>query len=204
MKKVTSILNVLLVATALVCGSAASATAQASENEALEVIMTRTSVREYTDQVVEKEKVENILRAAMSAPTAYNRQPWFFMVVDEREVLDELAGVINPVLGRTGLGIVVCGDMSKLPEEGDFAREYWIQDCSAAAENALLAAHAQDLGAVWVTIYPQAPRIASTREILSLPEHIVPLNIISVGYPAAPAEPKDKWNPENIRYNSWE
>lgn len=212
MKKVSLILNVLLVAIVLVfafklCANsdskAVSASSGAVSKDAMEVIMTRTSVREYTDQVVEKEKVDQILQAAMASPTGSNRQPWAFVVVDDREVLDELADATSRILNRTGLGIVVCGDLSKMHEEGHPSRDYWIQDCSAASENALLAAHALDLGAVWIGVYLQDAKVKAVQEILSLPSNIVPLNILSVGYPTGPTEPKDKWNTENIHYNVW-
>lgn len=173
-------------------------------NAVLECIMTRTSIRAYTEQPVEEEKVEALLRAGMAAPTAVNAQPWHFVVVVDQEKLGELAAA-NPhakMLETAPLAIVVCGDMNKtLDGKG---REFWIQDCSAAAENILLAAHAQGLGAVWTAVYPADERIVAVSETLKLPETIVPLCTIVIGYPADSPQPKDKWNPENVSFNEYE
>ena len=105
------------------------------------------------------------------------------------------------MLTKAPLAIVVCGDLSK-GLEGN-ALNYWVQDVSAASENLLLAAHALGLGAVWTGVYPLMERVNDVSRILELPRHIVPLNVIPVGYPAGETAPKDKWNPENIHYNGW-
>lgn len=173
----------------------------ANSKAVLECIMTRTSIRQYTDQPVEQEKVEAMLRAGMAAPTAVNAQPWHFVVVNSREKLAELAAA-NPrakMLHTAPLAIVVCGDMTKTLEGK--AQEFWIQDCSAATENILLAAHAQGLGAVWTAVYPMEERIVPVREALNLPETMVPLCTVVIGYPAEHPQPKDKWKPENVSYN---
>jgi nitroreductase len=169
-------------------------------NTALENIMTRTSVRQYTNQPVEPQKIEQLLRAGMAAPTAVNKLPWHFVVLSTREQIDRLAGA-NPragMLRQAPLAIVVCGDMQKaLTGKG---QEYWIQDCSAATENILLAANALGLGAVWTGTYPMDDRVKATCEALQLPQHIVPLCTIVIGYPAEKPQPKDKWNPANVSY----
>lgn len=166
----------------------------------LETIMTRTSVRKYKDQPVEKEKIEAMLRAGMAAPTAMNAQPWHFVVVSEKEGLGALAAA-NPragMLKTAPLAIVVCGDMTKA-REGK-GREFWIQDCSAATENILLAAHAQGLGAVWTALYPMEERMKPLCEALELADTLVPLCTVVIGYPAEQPTPKDKWKPENVTY----
>lgn len=166
----------------------------------LESIMTRTSIRRYTDQPVEKETVEKLLRAGMAAPTAVNRQPWHFVAITSREKLDELAGTARNggMLRQAPLAIVVCGDMDKaMTGKG---QAFWIQDCSAATENILLAAHALGLGAVWTGVYPMDERVAEVSKVLSLPQNIVPLCTIIVGYPAEQPKPKDKWKPENVTW----
>ncbi|MBO7645654.1 MAG: nitroreductase family protein [Prevotella sp.] len=166
----------------------------------LESIMTRTSIRRYTDQPVAKETVEKLLRAGMAAPTAVNRQPWHFVAITSREKLDELAGTgrNGGMLRQAPLAIVVCGDMDKaMTGKG---QAFWIQDCSAATENILLAAHALGLGAVWTGVYPMDERVAEVSKVLSLPQNIVPLCTIIVGYPAEQPKPKDKWKPENVTW----
>ncbi len=181
-----------------------SADAQQSvnaEQAVLDNIATRTSIRDYEARPVEKEKVEKMLRAAMAAPTAMNKQPWHFVVVDQRNVLDALAGA-NPyakMLKKAPLAIVVCGNTDKMIEGG--GRDFWIQDASAATENLLLAAHAMGLGAVWTGAYPSEERCISISKVLSLSDNLIPLNMIVVGYPAEQPQPKQKFKEENISYN---
>lgn len=177
--------------------------ADAQETAVLDNIATRTSIRDYEDRPVEKEKVEKMLRAAMAAPTAMNKQPWHFIVADKREVIDRLADA-NPrakMLRKAPLAIVVCGDMDKTIEGN--GRDFWIQDASAATENLLLAAHAMKLGAVWTGVYPAEDRTEAVKEVFDLPDNIIPLNIIAIGYPAESPMPKDKFKTENISYNSF-
>lgn len=172
-------------------------------NSTIEDIMTRTSVRQYSDRPVSKETVDTFLRAAMAAPTAVNKQPWRFVVIDKRTILNSIAGKFNSMTmaSQAQLAVVLCGDMdSALEGEG---REYWVQDVSAATENLLLAAHSLGLGAVWCGIYPIKERVAEFSSMLNLPENIIPLACVCIGYPNAPTTPKDKWKPENIHYNSW-
>ena len=181
-----------------------SADAQQSvnaEQTVLDNIATRTSVRDYEARPVEKEKIEKMLRAAMAAPTAMNKQPWHFVVVDQRNVLDALAGA-NPyakMLKKAPLAIVVCGNTDKMIEGG--GRDFWIQDASAATENLLLAAHAMGLGAVWTGAYPSEERCISISKVLSLSDNLIPLNMIVVGYPSEHPQPKQKFKEENISYN---
>lgn len=169
----------------------------------LEAIYTRTSIRSYTDKAVEPEKIEQILRAGMSAPTARNQQPWAFVVVDDKAVMTQLADSLPyaKMLASAPVAIVVCGDLSKALE-GEGAT-YWIQDASAATENILLAAHGLGLGAVWTGAYPVMDRVKAIRQVLGLPSQIIPLNVIPMGYPDNVPAPKDKWKPENVRKNNW-
>lgn len=170
----------------------------------IDCIMTRTSVRSYQkDRSVENEKIEVLLRAGMAAPSAVNKQPWHFIVVTEREVLDKLAEA-NPnagMLRKAPLAIVPCGDMDKALE-GD-ARAYWIQDVSAATENILLAAHDLGLGAVWTGTYPSAERVSAISQVLALPENVIPLCTIVIGYPEGNQTPKNKWNSANVSWQQY-
>lgn len=207
MQNKSSILNIVLaVAIVALAAHQVSGVAHAkksvdNEEMVLDNIATRTSIRDYAARPVEKEKVEKMLRAAMAAPTAMNRQPWHFVVVDKREVLDALAesSPNAKMLKKAALAIVVCGDMDKAIEGG--GRDFWIQDASAASENLLLAAHAMGLGAVWTGTYPSEERVAAVSKVLSLPSNIIPLNTIVIGYPAEHPQPKDKFKKENISYN---
>ncbi len=173
------------------------------ESAVLQNIMTRTSIRSYQDREVEDYKVEKLLRAAMAAPTARNKQPWKFIVIKDKQTLKAISDHFSTMrmAQHAPMAIVVCGDMEQALS-GD-ARAYWAQDASAATENLLLAAHAMGLGAVWCGIYPIQERVATLKELLKLPTNITPLNVIPIGYPNENPTPKDKWKPENVHYELW-
>ena len=167
---------------------------------AINNIMTRTSIRQYTDKPVSKADIETMLRAGMAAPTAVNRQPWHFVAVTDKDKLAELAGR-RGMIKQAGVAIVVCGNLDKAMQGP--AQAFWVQDCSAATENILLAANALGLGAVWTGCYPMDDRVVEVSKVLKLPETIVPLCVIAIGHPAEQPTPKDKWKPENVSYNEF-
>lgn len=182
------------------CCDKAADTATADATQAvIDNIMTRTSIRSFTPEAISADTLDVLVKAGMAAPTAVNAQPWSFIVITDRTTMDSLAAV-HPYsrLDGAAAAIVVCGDMDKALK--DEAREYWIQDCSAATENILLAAHAYGLGAVWCGVYPNSERVADVSGVLRLPATLIPLNIITMGHPAENPAPKDKWKPENVRY----
>lgn len=168
----------------------------------LDNIMTRSSVRQFTSEPVAADTLETIVKAGMAAPTAMNKQPWEFVVVTERAALDSLMAV-HPYsnLQTATAAIIVCGNMQKAIE--GTGRDFWVQDCSAATENILLAAHACGLGAVWCGVWPEPERAKGVSRVLGLPGWVIPLNVIAMGHPAAPSQPKDKFNPANIHLNRW-
>lgn len=168
----------------------------------LENIFQRKSVRSYSDRSVSKAQLEMLVKAAMAAPTANNKQPWAFVIVDKKELLDSLATNLPyaKMAAQAQAAIVVCGDLQKAGAGNDM----WVQDCSAAAQNLLLAAESMGLGAVWTSAYPDPKRNETVKRILRLPQHIVPLNVIPIGYPAKEEAPKDKFKPENIHWNQWQ
>ncbi len=172
------------------------------EDERVDMICSRRSVRSFTGVAVSRENLLTILRAGMSAPSAVNVQPWAFVVVTKREMLDALCDVLPyaKMLDKAGAAIVVCG----IPEKDNvYSRKYWTMDCSAASENILLACHALGLGAVWTAAYPEADRMASVRKLLDIPERIVPLNVIPIGVPADKGQPKEKFLHGNIHWEQW-
>ncbi len=168
--------------------------------DALEAIRTRRSVRRFTVEPVTEDQLETLLRAAMSAPSAGNQQPWHFIVVDDRALLDRIPefSPYASMCRQAPLGILVCGDTTLEKHPG-----YWIQDCSAATQNLLLAAHALGLGAVWTGVHPREERSRSFRDLLKLPDHIMPLAFIVIGHPAERPQPQDRFRPERIRRNRW-
>ena len=183
--------------------SADPATAAPASDIALENIMTRSSVRSYSDRPVSAGQIDTLLRAAMAAPTAGNKQPWRFIVVDKRELLDSISANFNSMTMAKDaqLAVIMCGEpAATFPGEGE---GYWIQDVSAASENLLLAAHAMGLGAVWCGIYPISERVSKFSSLFTIPDNIVPMACICIGYPEGDPKPKDKWDPQNVRYNRW-
>ena len=193
--------TVLILTMLLLSSCSTKAQKNGSEQAVLNNIASRVSVRSYLDKPVEEAKIEQLLRAGMAAPSAMNKQPWHFVVVTDKQQLAALAKA-NPYAGmaaKAPLAIVVCGDMSKaLPGS---AREFWVQDCSAATENILLAANAMGLGAVWTGTYPSEERVKAVSKVLQLPKKLIPLNTIVIGYPDGTNTPKDKWKPANVSYN---
>ncbi len=174
-----------------------------AEEAVLENIMTRSSVRSFTTQKVEDEKIETLLRAGMAAPTGGNKQPWEFIVLSDRGIMDQIPDFAPGarMITKAPMAIVVCGDVSRgMP---GVLSEYWIQDCSAATENILLAAHAMGLGAVWCGAYPNNDddRVSMFKRLLNLPESVYALCVIVIGYPDGEQTPKDKWDSSKVHYN---
>ena len=163
-----------------------------------EVLQKRRSVRKFTQEAVPEELIDKLLHAAMSAPSACNRQPWEFWVVTEPETLEKLRKASRFTNYEAKLAIVVAGNLSRaLPMQlGD----YWIQDCSAATENILLRATDLGLGGVWCGIHPQKRPVERVRELLGMTEKQIPLNIIFLGFPAESPEPRDQYQEKNVHW----
>ena len=168
--------------------------------DALTVIHSRKSVRKYLDKQVSKEQLEVLLRAGMAAPTAGNKQPWEFVVITDPAMLDtlSLSSRGTRMLSSASAAIAVCGDKSV-----GFKSEVWVQDCSAASENILLAAEAIGLGAVWTGIYLNEEPTKYVKRVLGLPPEVFALNIISIGYSTGEEKPKNKWKPSKIHWEKW-
>ncbi len=158
----------------------------------LDAIYHRRSYRNYTDERVSKEQLEILLRAAFSAPTAVNIQPWEFVVIDEKEILDKIRDKMVFARYNAPAAIVVCGN-EKLALKGQ-DKNLWICDCSAAIENILLAATELGLGSVWIGIFPIESRMQTMRNLLDMPSHVNPLGMVYVGH-------TDSTEPGRCRYN---
>lgn len=166
----------------------------------MNTILNRKSIRKYKDIKISDEVVEELLRAAMAAPSAGNEQPWEFIVLRDKEIMRKITEFhpFSKMLLNTDVAIVVCGDKAKEKFDG-----YWVQDCSAATENILLAAEDKGLGAVWLGVYPLEDRVDSIKELLNLPESVIPLSIVPIGYPDEQRKPADRFNKERIHYDRW-
>lgn len=167
-------------------------------------ILSRKSVRAYTDQPLSKAQLDTLVRAAMAAPTGKDMRPWKFVIVDDKAVIDKLAKGLPraKMLAEAPAAIVVCGDLSIKDDKGEPSKN-WPLDCSAATENLLLMAESMGIGAVWTGVYPYEDRTKTVTEILGLPEEIKPFCVIPMGYPKGNPQPKDKYKKENIHYNKW-
>ncbi|MEN8226015.1 MAG: nitroreductase family protein [Bacteroidota bacterium] len=168
--------------------------------DAMKVILGRRSIRKYTDKAVSEEVVHDLLNAGMHAPSARNIQPWEFIVVDDRVLLDKLS-VAHPygkMLKQASLAILVCGDRKLQEVEG-----YIIQDCSAVTQNIMLAAYANGLGSVWLGMYPREKRMQDIGALLGIPEHILPVALISIGYPDEIKEVPDRFNADKVHSNKF-
>jgi nitroreductase len=166
----------------------------------MEAILTRRSIRKYTPKPVPEGLVKNVLEAAMCAPSAGNERPWEFIVVRDKNTLEELANV-HPhaqMLKETSVAIVVCGDTKKEVYSG-----FWVQDCAAATENILIAAHAKGLGGVWLGIYPMQDRVKGIKKLLGIPENVIPLAIVPLGYPAEKKKTECRFDVCRVHDEKW-
>jgi nitroreductase len=172
----------------------------------LNFIFSRRSIRRFTTERVSQYQIKLLLEAAMAAPTAMNIQPWHFVVVDETGKLGELRKILPFGKMQAPLAICVCGNLGSLKRL--VTERFWVQDCSAATENLLLAANALGLGAVWCGVHPINRLESATRIILNLPESVIPLNIVYIGYPAEEKPARTQYDQTKVSHNlfdtSWE
>jgi nitroreductase len=170
------------------------------EEALMDTIRNRRSIRKYTAQPVPQELVTRLLEAAMSAPSAGNEQPWEFIVITDREVLQAITKVhpYSQMLKEAPLAIVVCGNLKREKYPG-----FWVEDCSAATENILLEAENIGLGGVWLGVYPHDERVKGLAELLGLPSSVVPLSIVALGYPAEKKPPAERFDPSRVHTNRW-
>lgn len=168
--------------------------------ELSEAIKTRRSIRGFLDKPVPKEILKEVLRAAMLAPSAGNQQPWHFIVVTDKEKMAKVPS-FHPyckMITKAPAAIVICGE-----PEGKKWPTFWPQDCSAAAQNLLLAARDLGLGTVWTGVYPEEDRMSGARKLFNIPEAVMPFAIIPIGWPDTEFKPTDRFRPELIHENSW-
>jgi nitroreductase len=172
-----------------------------SEMDALKAIFSRRSIRNFTGAEIPDEKIRELLDAAMVAPSACDQQPWHFIVVKKKETLRHIAGEI-PTSGMLARGaaaaFIVCADPSL-----EVCTGYWIQDCSAATENLLLAAHAMGYGATWCGIYPLDDRVWKLKEMFGVPKQVIPMCIIALGVPAEEKPPVKRYKAERVHAEKW-
>ncbi len=168
--------------------------------ELMEAIRTRRSIRKFEDRPVPAGMIRDILDAAMMAASAGNAQPWQFVIVTDRSVLDSMQDMHPHIrmVTQARLGILICGDLGLEKFKG-----YWVQDCSAAMQNMLLAIHAKGLGAVWTGVYPMEERVALFKEKFDLPKHVIPLGFVPIGWPAQGPKTESRYREDRVHMNKW-
>ena len=168
--------------------------------EALEAIMTRKSVREFEEKRLPGEMLGKLLAAGMQAPSARNGQPWHFVVITEKETLAAVKE-FSPhaaMAGAASAGILVCGDTTNAR-----SKEYFVQDCAAATENILLAAHAMGMGGVWTGVYPDEKKMDGFRKLLGIPAHIAPVSFAVVGFPRKKEAAEPRYDEKKVHLEKW-
>jgi len=171
-------------------------------DDRLEFIFGRRSIRLYSPEAVSEAEVQKLLEAAMAAPSAAAKDPWRFVVVRNRQTLADIVAALpnGQMLAGAALGIAVCGE---LPAAHDQQLSYLLQDCSAAIENLLLAAHILGLGACWLGVHPREQRMNALKKILSLPPSVIPVACIAIGHPAETKQPRTRFNQDYVHSEKW-
>ena len=164
-------------------------------------IFSRRSIRKYENKTVSDEKIHQLLRAAMYAPSAGNEQPWHYIVIKDREMLNEIPKIhpYTQMLLEATLAIVPCCDTSNLKYEGAF----WIQDMAASIQNILLEAEHLGLGSCWCGVYSRQELVEAISGILNIPDHIIPVAVIVIGYPGEKREVRERFRPDRVHYEKW-
>jgi len=168
--------------------------------EGFESILTRRSIRKYKNKKIPDLVIDKILMAAISAPSAGNEQPWQFMVIDDKKILEDITNFLpnGKFLPNADKAILVCGDINLEKHKG-----YWHVDCSAATQNILLTSHIFGIGSCWLGVYPKEDRIKNLKKYFKMPENIIPFSLISLGYPDEDNCKVDRYNESRIHKNKW-
>jgi nitroreductase len=171
-------------------------------NPELNCIFSRRSIRKYLDKAVPGEMLDDLLQAAMAAPSAVAKDPWHFIVVQDRETLNKIADILpsGKMLRQATAAFIVCGDINKANIQ---AESYLLQDLSAATENILIAANILELGTCWLGIHPRKDRLAGIRQLFELPDNIIPMCGIAIGWPAEKPEARTRYRNERVHIEKW-
>lgn len=168
--------------------------------DVLEAIFTRRSIRKYTGEPISDQDMETVLRAGFHAPSAHNYQPWEFIILRDKSNMERIAKVhpYAKMLPHAEACIIVCGDNKKQTTTG-----FLIEDCSAAIQNILIAAHGIGLGAVWCGLYPVTHLTQEVNKVCSLPDHIVPVGMVVLGHKGEEKKTVDKYDSTKVHHEVW-
>ena len=166
----------------------------------MSLLLERKSIRQFTDKVIEKELIDKILKSAMQAPSAHNQQPWEFIVVDNRELLDKLSLASTSAWMLKNVNIAIVPLIIPTEASPHFA----VQDMAAATQNILLEATNLGIGSVWIGVYPLDERVNHIEEVLNITGGKHPFSMIALGYPQYDKETKLRYNSKRVHYNKLE
>lgn len=168
--------------------------------DVLEAIFTRRSIRKFTGEPVTDQDMDTVIRAAFQAPSAHNYQPWEFIILKDKSNMERIANIHTyaKMLPYAEAGIIVCGDQNKQNMTG-----FLVEDCSAAIQNILLAAHGIGLGAVWCGLYPVTHLTQGIKEVCSLPDHIVPIGLVVLGHKGEEKNREDRYDSSKLHFEVW-
>lgn len=166
----------------------------------MSILFKRRSIRKFKDKPINESMVKELLKGAMSAPSAGNQQPWHFVVLNDRKTLDAIPKFHQyaQMLKEAPLAIVVCGSTENLKYE-----DYWVQDCSAATENLLISITEIGLGGVWLGIFPREERVEGVSKLLNLPKEVIPLSVVAIGYPNEEKSEINRYMEDRVHFNKW-
>lgn len=168
--------------------------------DVLQAIFTRRSIRKFTGAAISEENMQTLLKAGFSGPSAHNMQPWHFVVVKNPATLEYIAEAhpYAKMLPQAGCCIIVCGD-----DQVQKVKGLLVEDCSAAIQNILLAAHGIGLGAVWCGLYPSPDFKNVIADAIKLPDYIEPIGMVVVGHKVEDKEPADRFDKAKIHHDQW-
>ena len=171
-------------------------------NQKLNFIFTRRSIRKYEDREVPDSMIQDLLEAGMAAPSAVAKDPWHFIVLKNRKIIDKMADVLpsGQMLRQATAAFVVCGDITQANIQHE---SYMLQDLSAAVENILLAANVLGLGTCWLGVHPRPDRMEGIKQLFDLPENIIPMCGIAIGWPKDRPEARTRFNPDKVHQEEW-
>jgi len=171
-------------------------------NQKLDFIFSRRSIRKYENKEVPDEMIQDLLEAGMAAPSAVAKDPWHFIVLKERTTLDRMADVLTSgqMLRQATAAFVICGDITQANLKHE---SYMLQDLSAAAENILIAANTLGLGTCWLGVHPRPERMEGIINLFNLPEHIIPMCGIAIGWPKDLPPARTRFNPQKVHLEKW-
>lgn len=168
----------------------------------IEILYKRRSIRKYQDKEIGCESLELLVKAAASAPSASNFMPWEFIVVNDKAIMQKLRDGMYFGPYNAPAAIVVCSNLDLAPK-GPYS-EFWVQDCSAATENILIAATGMGLGTVWIGTYPNKNAVKHVQKVLAVPEHVIPLSVVYIGYPDEMKEPRTQYDAKRVYWQQYD